>query len=119
MEPCAICLENTDNSSYNALCCKGKFHFECLHQWFKIKNTCPLCRKEYSHMEHYNSDLEQYAETINNIDMKKVINNISENVNVYKQQFDAMNLDTLKNLMQKTENFLSVLNEFYENKNKS
>lgn len=114
METCAICLENTDNSSYKALCCKNKFHFECLDKWFKIKNTCPLCREEYSHMEDYTCDMEDYIDKIKSIDLKNIVNNLSDTVLVYKIQMEEFNAPVLINLLSKTESFLSVIQDFYE-----
>ena len=113
---CAICLENTDDTCYKALCCKNKFHFECLDKWFKIKNTCPLCREEYSHMEDYTCDMEEYIDKIKNIDMKKIINNLTHTIVVYKYQMEEFNSPVLTNILTKTENFLSVIQEFYDQK---
>lgn len=110
---CAICLEKTTNDSYKSCCCRNKFHFECLDKWFKIKNTCPLCRKEYSHMEDYNNDLGDHLEMINNLDVKNIINNLSENVTLYKYQFEELNLKNLENILKKTESFLSILQDYY------
>ena len=118
MYNCAICLDKIDSHSlYKDICCKGTFHFECLEQWFKIKNTCPLCRREYSHMNHYSSEFEEHLEQIKNINMKQVISNISENVNIFKQHMKDMNLKKMENFCKHTESFLEVLQEFYDNNN--
>ena len=116
MEICAICLEDTDHNCYKTLCCKHKFHFECLDTWFKIKNTCPLCRREYSHMQDYTCDMENYLNTIENIDMKNVVNNFSNIVTTYKYQFEEFNSPFLVNLLDKTGTFLSVVQDFYDKK---
>jgi len=118
METCAICLENTDDNCYKSLCCNKIFHFECLDKWFKIKNTCPLCRREYSHMEDYTCDMENYLETFQNIDMKNVINNLSNTLITYKYQLEyspwGFNSDFLVNILGKTENFLNIIQDFYD-----
>ena len=116
MEICAICLEETDNSCYNALCCNKPFHFECLDKWFKIKNTCPLCREEYSHMEDYTCDMEDYFETFQKIDIKNVVTNLSNTVVVYKIQIEEFNSPFLTNILDKTESFLNVIQDYYETK---
>jgi hypothetical protein len=110
---CAICLENTDDTCYQALCCKKPFHFKCLDKWFNIKNTCPLCRTEYSHMEDYKTDMEDYLETIQNINVKEIIDSCTESVTLYKYQFEELNLSTLVGVLEKTETLLNVMQDFY------
>ena len=45
-EACSICLENYRPgkliSEFES--CEHKFHYHCIETWFKIQNTCPLCR---------------------------------------------------------------------------
>ena len=46
---CAICLsEFEEGQPVTPLSCDVKhyFHSECIKQWIKTKNTCPLCRTE-------------------------------------------------------------------------
>lgn len=49
MEQCSICLtdisklENKNNNNFK-LNCGHKFHKECIMEWLKNHNTCPLCR---------------------------------------------------------------------------
>lgn len=40
---CTICLEE-DNECFDTLVCGHEFHLKCINRWFKINNTCPLCR---------------------------------------------------------------------------
>ena len=117
MNTCAICLENTDEDCYTVVCCKNnKFHFECLDKWFKIKNTCPLCRSEYSHMEHYTDNSLEYLEKIQNINMGNVVNNVTNIVTTYKYQFEECDSIFLVNFLEKTETFLNIIQEFYDEK---
>lgn len=114
-ELCAICLEKTDDDCYIAVCCKkNKFHFECLDKWFKIKNTCPLCREEYTHMKDYSDNMEEYLDNIKNIDVKQIVDNIHDNLEVFKVQCNELQFNTLSNIFDKTQQFLEVIQEYYE-----
>tara|TARA_B110000908_G_C10263041_1_gene460838 strand:+ start:3903 stop:4325 length:423 start_codon:yes stop_codon:yes gene_type:complete len=46
-DKCLICLEDMkdDNKLYH-LSCNHTFHNTCIWKWFKIKDTCPCCRKK-------------------------------------------------------------------------
>lgn len=44
MEECSICLEGNE-SKWGELKCNHRFHFECIVNWTKINNTCPICRQ--------------------------------------------------------------------------
>jgi hypothetical protein len=44
-EDCAICSEQMFTEFY-ILECGHTFHYNCLQRW--TKNTCPLCRTDYS-----------------------------------------------------------------------
>ena len=39
---CAICLEETGEIEYTK--CNHGFHKECLDQWHKVSDKCPMCR---------------------------------------------------------------------------
>ncbi|XP_071169609.1 RING finger protein 24-like isoform X1 [Mytilus edulis] len=42
---CAVCLEEFRNYEYIAICrCKHCFHMNCLLQWLKHRNFCPMCK---------------------------------------------------------------------------
>lgn len=43
---CSVCLEDIENDSKYVLVCKHSFHEECIMQWIRRCNTCPLCRSE-------------------------------------------------------------------------
>ena len=42
---CPICLKSKSNWK---LPCGHNFHKDCICQWFKSKNTCPLCRTKFN-----------------------------------------------------------------------
>ena len=109
---CAICLENVYKDSYKSLCCNNMFHFECLESWFRIKNTCPLCRGEYAYMENYNDKMEIYLKKIKDMNAKDIVNNIHENVIIYKEQCKELDLNFLTNIFGKAQDFLEVLQDF-------
>lgn len=44
---CCICLEKMqlDNEkTLSSLICEHTFHTECLIEWLKVKDLCPICR---------------------------------------------------------------------------
>ena len=44
MEDCTICLEEIKESI--TLKCSHSFCYNCIDEWYKQKQTCPLCRKK-------------------------------------------------------------------------
>ena len=47
IDECTICLEDLDkNNLVKILKCGHEFHTKCIHDWMKIKKTCPICRKK-------------------------------------------------------------------------
>jgi len=40
---CAICHEE-DYLPRQTLICNHTFHYHCIQRWFRVNNTCPLCR---------------------------------------------------------------------------
>lgn len=42
---CAICLEDIGTGS-RLKNCKHVYHTECIREWFKKKQNCPVCRCE-------------------------------------------------------------------------
>jgi hypothetical protein len=43
-QPCAVCLESTKNPALLEEC-MHIFCLECIREWWKIKQSCPLCKK--------------------------------------------------------------------------
>jgi hypothetical protein len=42
---CAICMVNYEvGDKYMILECLHRFHEPCVKEWFKQKNTCPICK---------------------------------------------------------------------------
>lgn len=46
METCSICLDNFEINEkvYRTKICNHLFHRECLKEWLKTENSCPVCR---------------------------------------------------------------------------
>jgi hypothetical protein len=45
-ENCSICFESMMNKNISIPFCLHKFCSECLKEWLKQKNTCPICRNK-------------------------------------------------------------------------
>jgi len=46
-ENCCICLDDMDKDTrVGELTCTHHFHEECIKQWYRNSQTCPLCRIE-------------------------------------------------------------------------
>lgn len=44
-EECPICYEDLElKPSSKLISCTHEFHIECIHQWLKIRSSCPICR---------------------------------------------------------------------------
>lgn len=44
-DSCPICYEDLEQDSSSKLInCMHEFHIECIHQWLKIRSSCPICR---------------------------------------------------------------------------
>ena len=46
---CSICMENIrlGSEAKKLPKCKHMYHVECIQEWFKGKNTCPVCLSSY------------------------------------------------------------------------
>ena len=51
---CTIC-KCMISDNIGLLECKHKFDFECIHQWSKISNTCPICRIKFNKIHNINT----------------------------------------------------------------
>lgn len=74
---CSICLTDIKNKDeyINNECCNNTFHNKCLEEWYKMKETCPLCR---SSNEIIKENTKQKIQKINNIlDIIKIMININ------------------------------------------
>ena len=51
---CAICLNDIKMSEKRgALPCNHIFHIKCIMTWSKIDRSCPLCKKQFGHIESF------------------------------------------------------------------
>jgi hypothetical protein len=51
---CGICLEWIELGFMTKTSCNHMFHHACIQQWYKRQHSCPMCRRDISHM--YNND---------------------------------------------------------------
>lgn len=52
IENCAVCLELfSNNDAIRILPCSHEFHKNCVDPWLKLKQTCPLCKKNITKKE--------------------------------------------------------------------
>lgn len=75
---CSICLDKIkDNDEYvNNECCNNTFHNDCLVEWYKIKENCPLCRSSNEIIKENTKKIKN----INNIfEIIKVMIDINKN----------------------------------------
>ena len=92
---CIICQENIDNYKIEKLkCgCRNLAHKDCITEWLKVKNICPICRKIIINntitrtFNIYNNDnisdtISISINNINNINNNGLNNNISNNINI-------------------------------------
>jgi hypothetical protein len=79
---CSICLHdmNDKNLTYEIKECKHVFHTNCLIEWFRANNSCPLCR---STTERRYSPFSMFKFIINFLKSKK--NNYKSFQNIYKK----------------------------------
>ena len=47
-EECCICMDTDNNSEWSILPCGHKFHGQCISQWLRSNQTCPICRLRIS-----------------------------------------------------------------------
>ncbi len=43
-EDCSICLTTINNKQKHQLKCTHQFHTNCINEWLKNSNSCPICR---------------------------------------------------------------------------
>lgn len=48
-EQCSVCMSHfQENETKSELSCSHKFHYDCIIEWGKHKQECPLCRESIS-----------------------------------------------------------------------
>jgi hypothetical protein len=50
---CAICLNN--NGTFIKTVCNHEFHKDCLNEWIKYKENCPICRQNLENFDLKNA----------------------------------------------------------------
>lgn len=45
-----LCFDNLNDKKIITLRCKHRICVECLKEWNKLKNTCPMCRESIRHV---------------------------------------------------------------------
>ncbi len=66
---CSICLEECNKPFMTS--CNHTFHVECIEEWYKKDNTCPICRKKQpGKLEQLYSILQKNK----NSDVRQVLN---------------------------------------------
>ncbi|XP_076256437.1 PHD and RING finger domain-containing protein 1-like [Rhynchophorus ferrugineus] len=77
-ERCPICLKILDSQTLSTpdTCSLHTFCLTCLEEWSKVKNTCPVDRKEYRSILVLNSD----REILNQIPIKSFSQENNENI---------------------------------------
>jgi len=74
---CSICLNkiNKNDEFINNECCNNTFHNKCLTEWYKIKENCPLCRKNNEIIK------KSYTEKLDNVNNILTIFNVFLKIN--------------------------------------
>ena len=67
-ELCNVCLEDyVEGDITTKLECGHCFHYKCILQWLKMRNTCPVCRHELeSNNPNYEKRKHSHRETLRN-----------------------------------------------------
>jgi hypothetical protein len=48
-QDCSVCMTNLSENEYKStLSCSHTFHYDCIQEWGKHKQECPLCREKIS-----------------------------------------------------------------------
>jgi predicted amidophosphoribosyltransferase len=45
-EICTICLGEVENRG--KIACEHEFCLQCIHDWSKVTNVCPVCKKAFT-----------------------------------------------------------------------
>ena len=99
MNTCPICLQTIKFKK--TLPCSHKYCNECIKEWLRKKNNCPVCRCNPEHC--YNTRLNHF-----NKNKKTILNNIKGLINLYEW--------TILTNSQKVNVFNNLIKSIYENK---
>ena len=57
--PCTICLEPIkQNDNYCEMKCSHNFHADCIRDWVKYKQSCPVCRAAITDVIDHDHEVE-------------------------------------------------------------
>ena len=59
-ENCCICIDEVKNRG--KISCDHKFCFECIANWSKVTNSCPICKKTFKKITPVLSSAEKKRE---------------------------------------------------------
>lgn len=87
---CAICLDDMVNIKITP--CGHVFHHKCLNDWVKVKNNCPICRRELN-IDIHPGMQKVLKPFVNNDDFELIIDialNCNLNVSDFRKQIKSM-----------------------------
>lgn len=97
---CPICYDKIEQHNCQITKCNHKFHTQCLSEWFKKNNKCPMCRTiisatTYRNLNHHlsNFDIRSAIDIRPDIDIRPAIDiraGTVFNSNSFQTRFDIM-----------------------------
>ena len=92
-DTCSICLNDMKDTNVVTTSCNHRFCFQCLMDSCKIKNNCPLCRKEIEQYNQKKLPIFKHINMFNNI--LDSINNPAYNIFSYIDQIKEIIFDQI------------------------
>jgi hypothetical protein len=71
-EDCSICWDSVElGGEITVLACSHSFHLECINQWCRVGDNCPLCRRRLSETQCENASI--YCDDSEDQDIDEVV----------------------------------------------